>query len=198
MNLTLVEQDDDLDVLDQDRRMRAVLVDMQLLMYGNSMKWESSFSSGKPSGGERPPGEAHPLHTIWQQAYVMAAPGGREQVIADATDALVRYRCGPRPDGEGEETPAEWEQRMVSEGEGADADHVALAFNCLPRMVRKIRARWKREPEYGRIVAPVDTGERRELVRQLVEVEGVSMRAASFRLGVNYSTVLRDLGKKAA
>lgn len=196
--LTLVDDEpEQIDPLDQDRRMNAVLVPMQCLMYGAAMKWESSFSSGKPTGGERPPGEAHPLHTEWQQRYVLAAPEDREQVIADATDALVRYRCGPRPEGEGE-TTAEWEQRMIEEGEGADPDHVALVFNCLPRMVRKIRVRFKREPEYGRIIVPVDAGERRALLEQLVNVEGVSMRAAAMRLGVNYSTVLRDLGKKAA
>ena len=196
--LVLVEDpSEQIDPLDQDRRMRAVLVDMQLLMYGSAMKLESSFSSGKPTGGERPPGEANPLHTIWQQAYVLAKPENREQVIADATDALIHARRGPieKPDGE---TPAQWRARIVKDGAGFDADHVALAFNCLPRMVRRIRVEAKREPEYGRIVVPVDAAARRALLEQLVNVEGVSMRAAAMRLGVSYSTVLRDLERKAA
>lgn len=202
--LTLVEDLEPIDPLDQDRRMKAVLVQLELLTYGATYQYAGATARQKPLGGDMPAkqwgaaaDEAEPLHLHWRARYVLAAPGEREQVIVDAQDAAIRARRGPLDVPEGE-TAEQWERRMIKDGEGADADHVALAFNCLPRMVRKIRSRWKREPEYGRIMVPVDAGERRALVEQLVNVEGVSMRATAMRLGVNYSTVLRDLGRKAA
>ena len=152
MHLTVVEdQPEQIDPLDQDRRMNAVLVPMQCLMYGSAMKWESSFSSGKPTGGDCPSGESRPLHTEWQQRYVLAAPENREQVIADATDALVRYRCGPRPEGEGQ-TREEWEIRLIRDGVGWDASDVAPKFNTGAREVVKVRLKYKRDPSTGQPV----------------------------------------------
>lgn len=169
MPLTVVE-DQPLNLqerLDQDRRMRAVLVAMQLLMYGNAMKWESSFSSGKPTGGERPPGEAHPLHTEWQQRYVLAHPRDREQVIADATDALVKARCGPRVDVEGE-SREDWEERLIDEGEGWEADKVAAVFLTGVREVVKVRLAYRRDPSNGRPVEGITVGQ--------LAAEGLSAR----------------------
>lgn len=163
-----VVEDLPINPLDQDRRMNAVLVPMQCLMYGNAMKWDSSTSSGKPTGGERPPGESQPLHTEWQQRYVMAGSlEEREQVIADATDALVKYRCGPRVDVEGE-TREQWEERLIRDGVGWDASDVAPKFNTGTREVLKIRLKYRRDPSTGRPMAGVT-------VAQLAQ-EGLSAR----------------------
>lgn len=158
-HLTLVDPEPDelepINPIDQDRRMRAVLVPMQCLMYGNATRWDASKSAGKPTGGACPPGEAQPLHTIWQQKYVLAPTlEARERVIADATDALIRYRCGPRVDVEGE-TREQWEERLIKDGAGWDASDVAPKFNTGTREVMKIRLRYRRDPSTGQPIEGV-------------------------------------------
>lgn len=185
MTLVLVEPEEPIDPLDQARRMRVVIVDMLLLMYGNAMKWDSSFSSGKPTGGECPPGESRPLHTQWQQRFVMAAPADREQVIADATDALIRARVRTDPVPEGE-TPEQWEERLIKDGEGADPRWVATQFNTSTKLVVRLRVKYERAPHDGRPLevqsSPRELAVRGLTARQIALVLKCSASSAQYHV----------------
>lgn len=137
------------DGLDQDRRMRSVLIAMQCLTYGATTNWNPSHGRQKPTGGNRPPGDSRPLHEHWQHTYGLAAPADREQVITDATDALIeaRVRTAPIPQGE---TRQQWEERLIRDGEGWPARDVAVRFLTATREVTKLRIRYERDPHTGK------------------------------------------------
>jgi len=180
LQLTEITTQDDL--LDQDRRMRNVLIAMQCLMYGSTTSWQANTGHQKPTGGNRPPGDSQPLHTTWQIVYVMAVGfDAREQVIADATDALVeaRVRTTPIPQGE---TPQEWEERLIKDGEGWPAREVAVRFLTATRTVTKLRMRYERDPHMGKPL------EQQASVTELV-ARGLSARQIAFITGKKPSTV---------
>lgn len=170
-----------IDQLDQDRRMRSVLIAMQCLMYGSTAQWNKSGGHQKPTGGNRPPGESQPLHMIWQHAYVLAAPQDREQVIADATDALVeaRVRTAPVPQGE---TREQWEERLIKDGDGWPAREVAVRFLTATREVTKLRMRYERDPHMGRPL------ERQATIPELI-AKGLSARQIAFITGKKPSSI---------
>ena len=166
MTLTLVEdQPEQIDPLDQDRRIRAVLVQMEILTYGSTYQYAGSTARQKPLGGDQPAkqwgaceDEAEPLHLHWRARYILAAPHAREDVIAQATDALImaRVRTDPIPEGE---TRQDWEERLIDEGEGWEAARVAAAFLTGVREVVKVRIAYKRDPNTGRAMDGVTIGQ---------------------------------------
>jgi hypothetical protein len=171
-----------IDPLDQDRRMRTVLVSMQCLMYGSTTSWQANTGHQKPTGGNRPPGDSKPLHQTWQITYVMAiGADAREQVIADATDALVeaRVRTAPIPQGE---TRQEWEERLVKDGQGWPAREVAVRFLTATREVTKLRIRYERDPHMGNPL------EQQATIPELI-ARGLSARQIAFITGKKPSSV---------
>lgn len=183
---------DTIDQLDQDRRMRSVLIAMQCLMYGSTTNWQSNTGHQKPTGGNRPPGDSKPLHQTWQHTYVLAAPENREQVIADATDALIeaRVRTTPVPQGE---TRQEWEERLVKDGEGWPAREVAVRFLTATREVTKLRIRYERDPHMGNPL------EHQATVAEMI-ARGLSARQIAFITGKKPSSIQYHVtkAKKAA
>lgn len=170
------------DPLDQDRRMRSVLIAMQCLMYGSTAQWNKSGGHQKPTGGNRPPGDSKPLHHVWQITYVMAVGAdAREQVIADATDALVeaRVRTAPIPQGE---TRQEWEERLIKDGEGWPAREVAVRFLTATREVTKLRMRYERDPHVGKPL------EQQASVAEMI-ARGLSARQIAFITGKKPSSI---------
>ncbi|HTE60018.1 MAG TPA: hypothetical protein VK631_06675 [Solirubrobacteraceae bacterium] len=165
MSLTLVEDLEPIDPLAQDRRMHRVLINLELLTYGATYKWNSSMARQKPGGGDCPPrawgsaeDEAEPLHLYWRARYILAAPHTREDVIAQATNALImaRVRTDPIPEGESRQ---DWEERLIDEGEGWEAARVAAAFLTGVREVVKVRIAYKRDPNTGRAMDGVTIGQ---------------------------------------
>ena len=88
------------------------------------------------------------MHTIWQQKYVLARPEDREQVIADATDALVaaRRRVTPVPRGE---TQEQWEDRVIVECHGVTAREAALHMRTGTSVIVRVRRKFNRDPNTG-------------------------------------------------
>jgi hypothetical protein len=171
-----------IDPLDQDRRMRSVLIAMQCLSYGSTTSWQSNTGHQKPTGGNRPPGDSQPLHQHWQIVYVMAdGLDAREQVISDATDALIeaRVRTTPVPQGE---TREQWEERLIKDGDGWPAREVAVRFLTATREVTKIRMRYERDPHMGRPL------EQQASVPELI-ARGLSARQIAFITGKKPSSI---------
>lgn len=144
---------------EQDQRMRAVLVQLEILTYGGTYQYEGPTARQKPLGGDTPAkrwgadqDEEEPLHILWRYRYVLAKPENREQVISDATDALIkaRKRTEPIPDGESEE---EWEARVINEGRDLSAKEAAVKFRTGTSTIVRVRRKMNCDPNTGHELA---------------------------------------------
>lgn len=168
---------------DQTRRMDQIRAEMTVLSYANASRMDREGGRTKPSGGGRPPGDPHPLHVMWWEKFCLVStlPGAferREEVIAGATDALVRARCGLRVKVE-DETPEQRRERILK-FEGWSPGDVAIAMRGSAREVIKARLHLKRDPSTGK---PLGNVTAKQLAR-----EGYSAREIAVIAGVSPST----------
>lgn len=193
-----------------DAAMRDVLRELELMSHVPASGYQPtgrSRSSDEPPGGTRPPGDKG--HTYFARAYgppfherTPRYPGclhdsQRAHVIESAqaeVDALKGRAERPRVV---EESAEQLGERIVREGEGFSATEVAVRFRTGERRVRRVREAAGREPVYGR---PLEAGNggmtadaRRARARQLREDENLPITSIARILGVNKSTVSKDL-----
>lgn len=188
--------------------MREVLADLELVSHVPASNYEPkgrSRGGGPEMGGNRPPGDKGA--TYFARAYGLPFseptpkyPGcihdsQREHVIDNARRELAHLRGHtPRPNPR-EETAAELDARIVEEGEGFDAEEVAVRFRTGVLRVRKARERAGREPKTGLAVRVerMDTQRRRKETRRLRTEENLPITSIARILGVDKATVSRDL-----
>jgi DNA-binding CsgD family transcriptional regulator len=186
-------------VSDLERRFREVLVQLALCSNGKTSNWSPSGSGDvdyTPRLG---------LHDAPERAlarrYEQATSGeARRAILEDAIAELEAIRRAPAAAVLVGETKAERDARIVTHGEGIPAREVAISARCGIRDVWAARAANGRETELGR-PATNDGGslsarQRRTRVLELM-AQGLTARGVSQVLGVSYSTVRRDLGRKA-
>jgi hypothetical protein len=121
---------------------------------------------------------------------------GRAAVVALAEVELDRIRFSRGHPGAAE-TLEELFDRIVHAGEGWSEREVAIRLRTTEAIVRRAR-RTRPRPTRGRPVedsSGLGRDERRGRVRTLDEL-GYSAREIAHALGIPYSTVLRDLGRK--
>lgn len=121
----------------------------------------------------------------------------REQILARAIDELDRIQHS-RADRTTEESKEDRDERIVEEGVGFPALEVARHFHCGELDVRRARAAAGCDEDYGQL--PIDgkampTQERQLRVAAMVGM-GMTASQITFALGVSYSTIARDLGRR--
>jgi len=82
-----------------DARMRRVLAQMELfLSYGTTQAFDATGSRNKATGGDRPSGDAHPVHELYAAMYTRARTDSeRLGVCEEAEREFERLRQQARP-----------------------------------------------------------------------------------------------------
>lgn len=188
---------------DVDGQMRAVLVQLMLTSNGNTAKMDADRGGGSARhySDALLVGWLDPLdapHQRYLDLYMReTSDAGRAAVLELARDELDRIRISRGHAGIAE-TLDELFDRIVALGEGWPARDVAVSVRTSVSVVRRARRERGRDQETGK---PVDDSsglgrdERRARVLKLKEL-GRGAREIAHALGVPYSTVLRDLGRK--
>lgn len=172
--------------MDLETRMRAVLA--RLAMTGNRPRRGTEEIWLDPLDAPHQRYAALYLHE--------ETDDGRAAVLALAEVELDRIRFS-RGHAGAAETLEELFDRIVAAGEGWPEGDVAIRLRTTPAIVRRARRERGRD-QRGRPVedsSGLGRTERRARVRTLDEL-GRSAREIAHALGIPYSTVLRDLGRK--
>lgn len=178
---------------------RQVIAELELLSHGSCQAWNPAGGhGGEPAG--LPPGDKHVPHLYWAQRLRDAGVDERAiaKVAAGAKAELDawRGRVHHRPEGE---TAAEFDARIVREGDGWEADKVAFALRTTSTRVRKARQAAGRDVASGKTISKagdLTDLERRAKARELRDAN-LSIRQIAARLGVGLATVHRDLAASA-
>lgn len=188
---------------EQDQKMRTVLARLELTSCGTIYSYAPL---GKGGGRSQEPrsGDPSPPHLHYLRRYNEATTDhARARVILEAEDVLARVtrRTAPRLAGE---TTRQRDQRILKEGEGAEARVVANAFRVNLRDVWRVRREGLRDKDYGRVIVERDptrreaTLERQRRVRELRErFPGMTNRQIGLLVGAHHSTVQNDLREAA-
>jgi hypothetical protein len=188
--------------MDLDGQMREVLIQLALTSNGNTAKMDSNGGGGHYADallvGWLDPHDAPHAHYL--DMYMRQEDDdGRRAILERAKDTLDGIRFSRAHGGELEtETIDDLYDRIVTLGVGWSCEEVAVALRTTTSIVRKARVARGRDQSNGRPLEKrgrLPVGERRTLVSNL-SAAGRDAREVSRLLGVSYSTVLRDLGKK--
>lgn len=191
--------------LEMERDMGRVLLALEMTSCGITASLDSNgggaFSSSEPRSGDHWPPHLRFLE-LWRDA---GSTSERRRVLERARDELDQIRRSRA--GQGAETEGERTERLLEKGEGFTASEVALAMRMTEAQVRRTRARHGRDPEKGMVepmrpMPDATPAERRERARLLRDKHRMSTREIGLVLGVDHSTIVRDLspsrGSKAA
>jgi hypothetical protein len=183
--------------------MRAVLIQLALTSNGNTAKMDADRGGGSARHyadallvGWLDPLDA-PQHRYFDLYMREQDDAAREAILKLAEEELDRIRISRGHAGVAE-TLDELFDRIVALGEGWEANDVAIALRTTASIVRRARRERGRETEKGKPVedsSGLGRQERRERVLKLKAL-GRSAREIAHALGIPYSTVLRDLGRK--
>jgi hypothetical protein len=188
---------------DLDAQMRAVLVQLMMTSNGSTAKMDGNTGGGSARhyADALLVGWLDPLdapHQRYLDLYMRETDdAGRERVLELAKDELDRIKYSRGHAGEAE-TLEDLFDRIVAAGEGWEANDVAISLRVTASIVRRARRERGRDQEKGKPVedsSGLGRDERRRRVLKLKEL-GRSDREIQHALGIPYSTVRRDLGKK--
>lgn len=189
------------DETDLDSRIRSVLVQLMMTSNGSTAKMDGN-SRGGHYADSLLVGWLGPLdapHQRYLELYMReTTDDGRAAIVALAEEELDRIRFSRGHAGVAE-TLDELFDRVVALGEGWEAKDVAIALRTTASIVRRARRERGRDQDKGKPVedsSGLGRHERRERVSKLKQL-GRSDREIAHALGIPYSTVRRDLGKKA-
>jgi hypothetical protein len=190
---------------DLDAQMRAVLVQLMMTSNGSTAKMDGNTGGGSARhyADTLLVGWLDPLdapHQRYLDLYMREVDDvGRAKVVALAKDELDRIRYSRGHEGElAAETLEDLFDRIVAAGEGWSVRDVAVHLRTSDAIVRRARRERGRDQEKGKPVedsSGLGRDERRRRVLKLKDL-GRSSREIAHALGVPYSTVLRDLGRK--
>lgn len=183
--------------------MRAVLVQLMLTSNGNTAKMDADRGGGSARFYSHVvlDGWLDPLdapHQRYLDLYMReTTDAGRAAVLELARDELDRIRISRGHAGIAE-TLDDLFDRIVLAGDGWPARDVAVSLRTSVAVVKRARRERGRDQETGKPVedsSGLGRNERRERVLRLKDA-GRSAREIAHALGIPYSTVLRDLGRK--
>jgi hypothetical protein len=166
-----------------------LLAELELLPHGTT----TNFGAGGGIPASRmPTGESHPPHEYWRERFKGAQPHEHSRLIEQAQAELQAWRKRPAIQIT-EETSEQYELRMIAEGEGWAAEDVAKSFNCLPKQVRKIRAKHDRLPATGKPVASLGPSSDQAARAKEMVANGFTERQMRLILKCGGSTIERLL-----
>lgn len=187
-----------------EARFRRVLLGLALLSNGSIARMDGNTGGGSVRyyGSDVIPtlGRGDAPHLYYGVRWTAAVDEDeRHALVRQAEDELKAARIS-QADPTKVETRADIEERILARGEGWSAQDVSVWANCPVRWVYEARRGANRDEEWGRPVADatgLTADERRARVREL-DGKGLPAKRIAFALSLPYSTVLRDLGRKAA
>lgn len=186
-----------------DSTMRTLLMQLALTSNGTTATVDANRGGGSARYYEHAiladtlhPGDEP--HKVFERRYNEATTRAeREIVIEQARERLNAIRRSrPRPTVF--ETLDEKQEWIVRHCEGLNRQQAAVSAYTGVKVVYAARVKHGREPDYGRetnAIRYANVDERRRRVRELAE-QGMSATSIAKQLGLAYSTVRRDLGKK--
>ena len=157
---------------------RHILARLELLMHGKTASLDSS--GGVADRNPVPQGEARPLADQWRRIFHLCADHELPSLIEKAQKELqsILRRDPATLQGIEEEPRDAWEKRLIEDGEGFEARHVATSFRTSIDTVVKLRRREHRDPNLG---------------HHLTQLPGESIRQMAARTGLSKSAVDRLL-----
>lgn len=164
---------------DQDRQMRQVLAELELISHGTTSTWGAS--GGDADRDPRPRGgDLHPPHDTHRAHYAAALTDtDRDHAIREARAELHAIRVRQAREVR-EESPAEFDTRARRAlADGWTVEQVATAMRVTPTRIRRAQAGAS------------------ELQVQALAKDGMTVRGIAMRLGLSKSEVHRML-KRAA
>lgn len=180
-----------------ESEMRGVLLRLEMLSHGSVSVWnKSGGDSGEPDDRTVAQVLKHenPPHIRFRIMFDRQETDfGRLAVLKEAREELETWsrRTAPRA-----ETSASFEELVLEDGHGWDAETVAQRFNCSPALIRRVRQRHGREVERGRDPEKGE-GDLPERAREM-RGRGLTTRQVALSLGTAQSNVVRWTRKDAA
>jgi hypothetical protein len=175
----------------QDRRMRQLLLELELVSHGTITAYNSSGGSAA-SVKALPPGESSPPHLRYRTAYNEAADDRRRwEVISEARVELesITRRLPTAPRGLSD---AEVLIERVLELESWSANTVAMSLRCATRVVRRIRTDAGRDGETGKVL-DLTAVDRADLAARMQDEHKLNQAEVAKRMGISQQTVSRLL-----
>lgn len=181
-----------------DRAMQEVLLELMMLQHGSVTSWNPT-TSGSRERDPRPSGDSHPIAEQYAHAYNQATnERARQRVLHEARDELQAWR-GHGTRRHAGETKEELERRILKDGEGFDAQTVAVRFDTNAGRIRKLRVAKNRSPETGKLLPGAKDDDRSKPERVLeLHAQGCTLRQIEMFTKVSKSHVARILGRAAA
>jgi hypothetical protein len=186
-------------------QMRQVLVELELLSNGSVAKMDGDSGGGSVRYySDRIPrlGQHDAPHLYWRDRWnSCTSDAEREDVLELAVSELQAARKSDTAAAGAGETLADLQARLVSRaGLGFERKEVAVAFHTSEAIVAKAWRLAGLDEYTGAPVIdiaglPIDV--RRARVRAYAATVTDNARAIARALGLRYSTVLRDLGRKS-
>ena len=180
-----------------DDRMKRALLALELTAQGKAYSYAPVTAHAAPESME-PLGDADPPHLLYARRYAgCRTDAQREQVIEEAQDELKSIR---KSQAKAVEEPSEaWERRLIKDGEGFDAQTVAVRMNTGVKRVWSVRKRNGRDKDTGKLP---ETEERlsvqaRTERARVMKDRGMSARQIAVMLRVDHKTVTSDLERAA-
>jgi hypothetical protein len=171
------------------RHVRQLLAELELIAHGSCQAWNSAGGHGE-STTVLPFGELHPPHITLRILYIeQHTDAGRSSVVKAMEDELEAVRGHVDRSHVVGESREDEDKRIVKQGEGFNADEVALRFNCTPTRVRRARLAAGRSPRDGtapRASVEVEDGQTEAL---RMKAQGMSVRAIAMVLVLPKSTI---------
>lgn len=179
----------------QDRDMRQLLAQLELLSHGSVQAWNRS-AKGEPTQ-VLPFGESNPPHLYFRDVYTrQITDHGRGEVIGRAREELKKLQ-GREVDRSHvqEETVEELNERIVKRGEGFSVEEVASRMGVAPSQVRRARVAAEvslldGKPTDDRLESPKERAQR-------MKAHGYTERQIGLILGKPQSTINYWLRKAA-
>jgi hypothetical protein len=163
-----------------ERAMRQVLAELELTSTTAARAFVAAVT-GTPPSSSIPTGSPSPAEH-WRDAYNRAGTDSeRDSALRGARDELAhirrrRFQIGVVRDGD------DLRARVLSDGESATPEVVAMALRCTPTFVRRVRLAAGRDVDRGRAL-------RLELEPRALRGAGMSIRAIALATGVARSTL---------
>lgn len=188
---------------DQDRRMTAILLKLEMLASGSVQAWNAS------GGGQDEPDDKvvnavirgdEPLHLHYRKRYAGAySIASREAVIVEADELAKAWACRPEATRKvADAVKVSVEELIVEDHKGQSAEVVAFQFNMHPDNVRRIRKKAKVSTEDGRgLLSPAPVEDKAAKAQELSR-GGMSTRTIAETLGVSQSAVMKWIRRAAA
>lgn len=192
----------------QDREMRAILAQLQLVSAIPAQNLNSSPSSDDSPLGRRPPGDdgyllyarwyGHPFFNPTPEFPGCATTDERIACISAARSELQHLRRTTRV--EITETPEQTREQLLAETEGWSPQAVSTShWRISTTVLRRIRVAAGRDAETGRIVVHNEPADGLDLASRARDMKrnGMSQRQIALALGVHKTQVARFLSRVA-